>query len=70
MGLVALCAMLFLAACGSSAGTGSGGNAREEGSPDAAGSSGETGDGGGTEGNPTLGAADAPVVMVEWGDFQ
>lgn len=72
LGLLALCTMLFVAACGGTSGTGSGGGsgegAQQEGSPD----TGESGESAGQEGsrNPTLGAADAPVVMIEWGDFQ
>ena len=70
LGLLALCTMLFVAACGGTSGSGgaSGKGAQQEGSPD----TGKSDESAGPEGsgNPTLGAADAPVVMVEWGDFQ
>lgn len=58
LALVALLAGIFAVSCGSSPGGGArqGEQPREE-NP-------------GASDNPTLGSADAPVEMIEWGDFQ
>ena len=64
MALVALLAAILAVSCGAAAGSGGGAEpAGNEPAPNDPGATGELG-------NPTLGAADAPVVMVEWGDFQ
>lgn len=62
--LPAALVLLALLVVASSCGASSGGGARQDEQPpeDPAASEGT--------GNPTLGAADAPVEMVEWGDFQ
>ncbi len=83
-GLLALCTLLFVAGCGASSGGSSSenpGGTQREGDPGATGSAEATSadatsaDAGldaqsGELGNPALGSADAPVVMIEWGDFQ
>ncbi len=61
--LLFLALLLGASACGASPGGGAGQGEQPPEEPDASGSTGELG-------HPTLGAADAPVVMVEWGDFQ
>ena len=62
-GLLALISLALLAACGASAGSGSAPPQEDAGST----GSDEASSG---SGNPTLGEPDAPVLMVEWGDFQ
>ena len=64
LALVALLAAILVVSCGAAAGDG--GSAEPAGNEPAPQDPGATGE----LANPTLGAADAPVVMVEWGDFQ
>ena len=62
--LPAALVLFVLLVVASSCGASPGGEARQaKQPPEGSGSTGELGD-------PALGAADAPVVMVEWGDFQ
>ncbi|MGH3148101.1 MAG: hypothetical protein ACRDTR_20130 [Rubrobacter sp.] len=68
---------LALVGCGALSGSGSGGGSAGDGpqrqeQPGASGTSEETAQSTATQesGNPTLGSADAPVVMIEWGDFK
>ena len=65
-------ALLVVAGCGASPGGGARQAEQPTGETEAGASGSDEGTGGATEelGDPTLGAADAPVVMVEWGDFQ
>ena len=58
--LVLLALLVVAASCGASPSGGA--RQGEQPSEDPAASEGV--------GNPTLGAADAPVEMIEWGDFQ
>jgi hypothetical protein len=59
--LVLLALLVVAASCGASPGGGAR-QGEQQPSEDPAASEGV--------GNPTLGAADAPVEMIEWGDFQ
>ena len=64
LALVALLAAILTVSCGAAAGDGGGAEPTgNETAPQDPGAVGQLG-------NPTFGAADAPVVMVEWGDFQ
>lgn len=60
LAMVALLAGTFAVSCGASPG----GGARQGEQPSEDPASPDSMD------NPTLGAADAPVEMIEWGDFQ
>lgn len=55
--LVLLALLVVASSCGTSSG-GEAGRAEQPGEDSEA------------SGNPTLGAADAPVEMIEWGDFR
>ena len=65
LGLVAL--LVFISACG---GGGGAGNQRAEEKPSKEVASAETREAGADLGSPSLGDEDAPVVMMEYADYQ